>query len=267
MIFESIKLSDLGSIQTLQPDDWPDIVPDIELYLRLPFCYPLKVSVDNRIVGIGTSIVFENTGWLAHIIVHPEFRKMGLGSKIVNELLKHQQSCQVTSSMLVATKLGYPVYLKAGFQPVGEYIFFKRSISQSDHKCATNIIPYNENYRHAILQLDQYISGENRKMLLDEFLSNSYVYINNNTVEGYFIPGIKEGLIFAVNETAGIELMKLKYSGIDKAVIPLENKAGIAFLKENGFTETQTTGTRMIRGKNICWHPEMVYSRIGGNFG
>ena len=54
---------------------------------------------------------------------------------------------------------------------------------------------------------------------------------------------------------------------MDKAVIPAENKAGIEFLKQNGFVESQTKGTRMILGNEVPWFPKKIYSRIGGNFG
>jgi hypothetical protein len=38
-------------------------------------------------------------------------------------------------------------------------------------------------------------------------------------------------------------------------------------LKDNGFRETETKGTRMILGKDIEWEPLNIYSRAGGNFG
>ena len=40
-----------------------------------------------KIIGIGTGIVFGNTAWIAHIIVNPEFRRRGIGRKIVIKLL------------------------------------------------------------------------------------------------------------------------------------------------------------------------------------
>ncbi len=61
--------------------------------------------------------------------------------------------------------------------------------------------------------------------------------------------------------------MNLKYSTSDKAVLPSENIAGIEFLKQNGFVENTTKGTRMIMGKELEWKPNNVYSRISGNFG
>lgn len=267
MRFSRIEPTDRDSLWELQPPDWPDIVTDFEIYLKWPFCYPLKVTIGNKIAGIGTSIVFEKTGWLAHIIVHPEFRNRGLGFAIVEELLKHQKSRQVSVSSLVATKLGYPVYVKAGFKPVGEYVFYKRDKDWPRYPVSEYIIPYNDQYRKSILKLDQNITGENREKLLNSYLTTSRLFVINNKVEGYYIPELKEGPIYAIHETAGIELMKVKYAKADRAVIPSENKAGIVFLEQNGFIKSETTGTRMLLGEDISWQPEMVYSRIGGNFG
>ena len=57
-----------------------------------------------------------------------------------------------------------------------------------------------------------------------------------------------EGLIIAKNSDAGIELMKLKYSMVDRAVIPSNNLAGLRFLQLNGFKQV-ATGKKMILGE------------------
>jgi GNAT superfamily N-acetyltransferase len=257
----------MEELRALQPEDWPDIIPDIEMYIRLPFCYPIKVMIDNKIAGIGTSIVFGETGWLAHIIVHPDFRNKGIGMKIVNELLDHQKSQHVSTSLLIATELGRPVYLKSGFKEVSNYVYLKREIEWAIHPVSKNIIPFKVDHLEQILKLDRHITGESRENLLVDYLSKSFVYLNRNIIEGYYIPNLKEGPIYAAHEKAGIELMKIKYATADKAVLPAENIAAISFLKQNGFIETNTKGTRMILGELINWRPEMVYSRIGGNLG
>jgi hypothetical protein len=83
----------------------------------------------------------------------------------------------------------------------------------------------------------------------------------------YYLPNLGEGAIYADSAEAGIELMKLKYSTVDKAVIPAENNIGVEFLQQNGFIKTDSIGKRMILGKDIDWKPECFYSRIGGNYG
>jgi len=266
MLYKKITKVDLNEIRELQPPDWDDIIPDIEFYINSSFCEPIKATIDNIIVGIGTKIVFENTAWIAHIIVRNEYRNNGIGFQIVNHLLDTLKKQYIQTCSLIATSLGKPVYAKAGFKVASEYFFFKREKPWIESDFSNKIIPFDEKYRNAIYDLDREISGENREILLEAFAKKSILYVSNNIVEGYYLPDLKEGLIFAINDEAGLELMKLKYSKTDKAVLPFENISGREFLLNNGFAET-SIGTRMIIGKYFDYKPNRMYSRIGGNFG
>lgn len=266
MTLKPIVFKDLEEIRNLQPENWSDIIPDIEFYLKSTFCNPIKATIDNKIVGTGTLIIFENTCWIAHIIVDSNFRNKGIGSQIVIELLKKVKDESIETCSLIATDLGKPVYLKAGFRIETEYIFLKREKQWTDCSVSKNVIPFEEKYRTAIYELDKVISGENREILLKLYLENSMLYVENENVGGYYLPDLKEGLIFADTNEAGLELMKLKYSTVDKAVIPFENVKGLEFLKQKGFIET-SIGTRMVLGKSLNWDFSKMYSRIGGNFG
>ena len=267
MEFEIVTYNDLGEIVNLQPEGWPDIVPEFEYYINKDFCYPLKIKADNKIVGVGTSIVFGKTGWLAHIIVDKDYRKRGIGYQIVVELLRGINNQSVETCLLIATEPGKPIYIKAGFRIVTEYSFLKREKPWVELPISKNINFFREEYKSMILELDRKISGENRSSLLSDYLDNSIVFIENNKVKGYYIRGLREGLIYADTKEAGLELMKVKYSKADKAVLPSDNILGIEFLKRNGFAEADTKGTRMILGSDIDWKPKNIYSRIGGNFG
>lgn len=266
MQFETVTTNDLGEIRYLQPTDWSDIITEFEFYIQSSFCCPIKTKIDGKIVGVGASIVFKNTGWIAHIIVDSEYRNKGFGTQIVNELLDTLKKESVATCSLIATELGKPVYLKAGFRIAAEYLFFQREKQWITCPFSENVIPFEEKYRAMIYELDQFISGENRELLLTDYLSNSQVFVENNKVLGYYIPDLKEGLIYADTDKAGLELMKLKYAKVDKAVLPSDNIAGVAFLQQNGFVETRK-GTRMILGPDLDWNPKKMYGRIGGNFG
>jgi len=266
MQFETITSADLDRIRNLQPQDWSDIIPEFEFYIQSSFCCPIKTKIDDKIVGIGASIVFKNTGWIAHIVVDSEYRNKGIGGQIVNELLESLKRDSVATCSLIATELGKPVYLKAGFRIAAEYSFFQREEQWIDRPVSENVIPYEEKHRAMIYGLDHQISGEKRELLLTDYLSNSLVYVENNKVLGYYMPDLKEGLIYADTEEAGLELMKLKYAKVDKAVLASDNIAGVAFLHQNGFVETRK-GTRMILGKDLDWNPGKIFGRIGGNFG
>jgi len=267
MQFRNITYNDLNEIRKLQPEGWPDIVPEFEYYIGKRFCYPVKAISDNEIVGIGTLIVFDNTGWLAHIIVDKNYRNRGVGSQITQKLINIGNENSVKTLLLIATELGLPIYKKAGFRIITEYQYFKRIKPWKDFQFSPNIFSNKDSFHSMIFELDEIISGENRRSLLADYLENSLVYIENNSVQGFYMPGLGEGLVLANTTDAGLELIKMKYSKVDKAVLPADNYIAANFLKRNGFTLSDTKGTRMILGKEIDWEPEHVFSRIGGNYG
>lgn len=270
MVGHSLKVEDIDKLSALQPEGWPDITRAFQFYCSHPFCHPYKITGNDTITGIGNAIVFEKTAWLAHIIVHKEFRNKGIGSEIVHVLLEENRKHGIETSLLVATDLGAPVYIKAGFRKISEYRYFKNEHGALNFSSKnTDIKPFQTNYYNEVLSLDSYISGENREPLIRELLGHSFVFMQNGSIEGFYIPGFGEGPVYAKTKDAGRALMefKLACSEVDKITVPAENIDAINFLMEHGFSETNTAGTRMVFGKGIPWKPEMVYCRMGGNFG
>jgi hypothetical protein len=267
MTFQEIQYEDVQELGRLQPEGWSDIIPDFEFYCKSEFCYPIKVTAEDQIVGVGVSILYRSTCWLAHIIVDEKHRNRGTGSRITQALLNHPGCKSVDSFVLFATEMGFPIYKKAGFRTVNEYLFLEREKPWKDVQLSQAIIPYDHGHYSKVMELDYRITGEERSNLLSGFLQNTVVYRDNNTIEGFFMPELREGLIIADTSSAGLELMKMKYSGSDRAAIPEENKTGIDFLLKNGFKITSKKVTRMVKGKDINWIPRKIFSRIGGNFG
>jgi len=266
MKFETISDSDLAVIGEFQPEGWSDILPNIQFYIQSSFCHPVKIVIDGQIAGIGAAIVFHHTGWMAHIIVKPEYRNRGFGSMMVKELLRILERENVETCSLIATELGKPVYLKAGFRQIAEYTFLERESPWTIVSASSNVVPFEEKYSAAIFELDKFISGEERSALLAPQVVNSFLYVKNGDLLGFYLPEMKEGLIYAKTDEAGIELMSLKYAWVDKAVLPSENRAGITFLKQKGFAEVRKA-SRMTIGKEFVWKPQMMFGRIGGNLG
>ena len=267
MQIEPITIKDLDNIHHLQPEGWSDIVPDLTFYVTSDFCNPIKVVIGKSIAGIGASIQFHHTAWLAHIIVDPGFRNRGIGYQIVAKLLEDLEKSGTESCLLTATELGQPVYTRSGFRNVAEYIFLNREMPWPDVPVTPDIVDFREEFHGEIYEMDRQATGEGREKLLSAFLTDARLYVRNSKLMGYLIPGLREGLIVAENEEAGFALMNAKYSTIDKAILPADNKAGVEFLLKRGFADTGKKGTRMIRGRDVPWKPEMIYSRIGGNVG
>jgi len=267
MQIETITGKDMESLRPLQPEGWSDIIPDLAFYITSEFCNPIKMVVGERIAGIGASIQFHHTAWLAHIIVDPEFRNRGIGYQIVATLLEDLKKSGVETCLLTATELGQPVYIRAGFRNVAEYIFLNREKPWEEVPVSPNLVDFREEFRQDIYKMDSLATGESRELLLSPFLKNTKLYVRDNRMMGYFMPELREGLIIAENEEAGYALLSAKYAKADKAALPADNKEGVDFLLKHGFADSRKKGTRMILGREISWKPGMIYSRIGGNVG
>jgi len=137
MNIEPIAAHDLDEIRHFQPDGWPDILPEFRYYIASDFCFPIKATMDDRIVGIGASIELRNSCWLAHIIVDPQHRNKGIGFQIVEILIANLDP--LSPVLLIATKPGEPLYRKAGFREVTEYVFFERQFKWTEYRVSENL--------------------------------------------------------------------------------------------------------------------------------
>jgi GNAT superfamily N-acetyltransferase len=257
--------SDLDLLPQIQPHDWADIRIPISSYLEPDYCFPFKAVIDDVLVGTGTAILHEKTGWLSTIVTHGQYRNQGIGKCMTEHLLAFLQNQNCEYIYLIATTLGEPVYNKVGFVTESRYSYF-RDINLENLVISDNIIPYQSNYKQEIFELDALISGEDRSQHLAVFLSDSFVYLENEKVEGAYFPSFGDGLIVANTETGGLELMKKRFQKFKMASFPEENKTAHDFMSSSDY-EPVMTHARMHFGKQMPWKPEGLYNRVGGNIG
>lgn len=262
---EPLEIEDLETVSALRPETWGDLLPIHEFYLGSTQCFPHKAVVDGRIVGIATAIAFKASGWLAHIIVAPDCRGHGHGSALVSFLMDFlAEKCGAATVSLIATEMGYPVYLKHGFTVQAEYATYTAEKDFAGNSADSRIEPITPD---RVLDLDRYVSGEDRTGILSSHLEDGYMYVSRDEVTGFFLPTLGEGLLIAKEKDAAAALLRKKLSAACKAVtLPVQNVDGASFLSENGFVETKRM-RRMIHGKAFPWHPECLYGRIGGYLG
>ncbi len=266
MEIQTLTEKDIPLVAALQPDDWGDILPGFRMYTSASHCYPVKIVINDTIVGIGATIVHHEVAWLGHIIVHPAFRGKGIGQLITQTLvdIAHRRQCETI--LLIATELGAPVYEKAGFSTDTEYLFFKDIHLQNEAMSTGQLLPYTAAFKQSIEGIDGLITAENRSFMLEAYLHSGWVYCHNNQVQGFYLPALGDGLIMAHTPAAGIDLLKLHLKNNDKAVFPKENITALNYLQANGY-EPFRTAKRMRLGKNRPFKLENMYNRIAGNIG
>lgn len=261
----SVNKNDVAMLIPLQPEGWVDIRPVFDFYIDSSFCFPVKVVMDQCIVGLGAAIIHNDVAWLAHIIVHPVYRCRGIGQQIVQTLVEIVKNNGCSTTYLVATELGEPVYKKVGFITETTYLVHK-DIAGKNHNIPEQIHRYEDIYREQLSSLDRKTSGEDRMMHLEEHLDKGFLYLCDNRLEGYYLPTLGEGLIIAETEIAGIELLKLYLKYNNRVVIPQENYSAHRFLEETGIGEVKAI-KRMRLGEERKVQFANIYNRIGGNVG
>lgn len=266
MTFEAFEHKDLKCLKELQPPEWGDLTPRFSYFIESDFCRPVKLLVNNEIVGIGTDILHEDTAWLACIIVHPNHRNKGLGSLITQKLIDIIDKKKFQTIYLDATDLGYPVYKKIGFESETQYSHLKLAQPLSPLELSNSITEFKEKYREQILKLDREVSGENRFATLAPHILSSKVFIHSHQVEGFYMPTLGDGLIIAQNSHAGMELMKYRFQSKSHAVLPLDNKKGMKYLTQNKYVQFRTS-CRMRLGKRREVQLNNIYNRISGQLG
>ena len=266
MIIQPFTASDFPALKDFQPPGWPDILPSMRFYVEASYCYPVKVSIGKQLTGIGAAILHKNSGWLAHIIVHPEYRNKGIGTFITDELVALLRKLHIPSILLIASMQGESLYRKLIFTKEAEYPAFKNEQGPLPPRPCQYVTHYEDRFKKEVFALDRFVSGELRQKLLTAHLPTSRLHVLNNELDGCYFPFLGEGLILARNNAAGLDLMHDKHTSVTRAVIPAENRAGIDFLLSNNFIEA-SRGARMWLGKPVQWKPENLYSRIGGNLG
>ena len=120
--------------------------------------------------------------------------------------------------------------------------------------------------KEQISNLDREVSGENRLFHFEQHLSDGFVYLQDNNVQGFYLPTFREGLIIATTHSAGQELMALRLTTKDNASFPVDNISASEFMNQNNF-KSNMIQKRMRLGTKRNWQSVNIYNRIGGNLG
>ncbi len=266
MKIQNLENSDIDLLKELQPETWTDIRPYFYYYSASDFCQPLKISENGKIIAVGTTIQHQDSAWLAHIIVHPWNRNMGLGRKMASELINSLNREKFTTIYLDATEMGYPVYKKLGFEIETEYIHLEGKHTDQYLLDPVAIIPFHSDHKAELLAMDRRISAEDRINVLEPHLQSSLVYVSKGKVLGAYFPSLLDGFVLALNKLAGTELMKIRMRHTYTARFPFTNQHCINFLLGQGYNITGAS-KRMFLGKKRDWDGKGIFHRISGGLG
>jgi GNAT superfamily N-acetyltransferase len=262
-----LELGDVPGLATFAPADWHTALDAVLLQHIGRRYFHGRVALDaERLAGVGQGLVTGTAGWLGNIIVRPEMRRRGLGTRITHDLvdLLRVQGC--STLLLIATNLGEPVYRRLGFRRTAEYLFLR--VPRLTPAPSTSIRRLQPSDLERMIELDAWATDEARQALIGPHFESGWGHVDpHGVLDGFFLPAFGAGLVIASRPDAGVQLLGFKHAYYPgPAVVPVANTLASEFLLAHGAQET-ARAPRMALGDEIAWRPECVFARASGYCG
>jgi len=251
---------------------WNQTESDWQRYLLFEPDGCFVALYDGRPVGTVTAIDYEKRfGWIGMVLVHPEYRRKGIGTALLQKAIKYLKDIGVETIKLDATPEGKKVYIPLGFHD--EYDLDRRQGTGIAVNC-DEFPAIKEKDINDIIRFDAHIFGADRGNVIRNLIKESPEYSffardHNDQVEGYITarrgfnayyvgPFVSNSLSLA----DGLFAFMLNKLAREKIFIdtPRLNKDGVKIVEKHGFT-IQRGFTRMFLGSNACpGEPSLIYA-------
>lgn len=215
-------------------------------------------------VGTATTIAYGQTcGWIGMVLVHPDARRGGLGTRLLRHAIAHLQACGVSCVKLDATPMGKKVYVPMGFRDEYELSRYEGIAPAGDEATAATVQFFTEGDLAEVTAFDTIAFGSERGSVLRSMSRRNlaYCFVARDTaqrVSGYLIArdgqnAVQIGPWIAREAAVADDLLRAffrRVSGRRVFVdVPHPNAAARSLVSGSGFT-VQRGFTRMFLGEN-----------------
>lgn len=117
----TLTLNDIPAADELRrTEGWNQTVTDWTRIIEHQSDGCFAALCENRLVGtVSTTVHHGDVAWIGMMLVHRDYRRRGIGKRLMTTALDFLDSQQVPCVKLDATPAGRPVYLKLGFHEEG----------------------------------------------------------------------------------------------------------------------------------------------------
>ncbi len=261
---------------------WNQTEADWKRFLRASRDGCFVAEVNAQICGTAATIVYSGRfAWVGMVLVEPEYRGRGIGTRLLELCIEHLDSIRVPCIKLDATPLGKPIYEKLGF--VAEYELerwiLKRAPeslpkrTETGEKMPAPLLDF-------VMKADGVAFGADRSVILRSVNEEEPRF-----TDGLWNAGGMEGYAFgrrgsfadhlgpwiAKDATTGQRILEQFLAQTSRETVVTDcmqaNPFAKKLLEAKGF-ELARPLTRMFRGQNdFPGRPELVCSILGPEFG
>jgi GNAT superfamily N-acetyltransferase len=228
--------------------------------------------------GTATTTVYGvSLAWIGMVLVHPEYRRRGIGRALLVQCMEYLQARGVTCIKLDATPLGKGVYAELGFQEEWALSRWEHpGLTWPSTRSDSRIRDLRDTDVGQIDSFDVSAFGISRAGLLRSLIKDSHCALafesEPDDIAGYGLlrtgaRALYLGLVAARSSDVAISLIEalLARSGSQKVFwdIPDGNSAMVAWAAKHGFT-VQRQLTRMYFGENRALGDPRKQFALGG---
>ncbi|MBP8952668.1 MAG: GNAT family N-acetyltransferase [Armatimonadetes bacterium] len=229
--------------------------------------------------GTAITINYDNRfGWVGMVLVHPDMRRKGIGTALLDACIDYLEGCGVDAVKLDATPMGKQLYDTIGFKD--EYLIERQQATAPDCRVPDCIAPLTEAHLDAVLAMDFRAFGADRGRVIRALLADpgapAFVCLDGGEVAGYTLGrrGMHADSIgpwCATGPDAALALLQAALAArAGKPVfmdISLANSHVLQMVSEFGF-EKQRHLIRQFRGRNTSpGETGLVYAIAGPEIG
>lgn len=242
---------------------WNQTREDWERFLDLPSKGCFVAEWDGRPAGTATTICYgEAVAWIGMVLVHPGYRKRGIGTALLEECLTALKG--IGCVKLDATPLGQPLYEKMGFRV--EWGLARWELTREQAGAAEDMNSGNgieltllQDLEQAV-ELDERAFGIRRGELIRSLAASGAIKLWGQSKKGSGFGFLRRGArakylgpVAATEQTVGESLVLdlCRRAGHERVFwdIPEENLAATRLAERLGFRR-QRPLVRMHRGEN-----------------
>lgn len=191
MSARDMNLDDVDlAVELINREGWGHTRIDLERILTLSQNSNFVWESNGVARGFVTSVVYETTAMVAHVLVSKESRGRQIGRNLFEALLERLDSEGIRSVILFATEDGAKMYRKFGFETTNEMssvgLFVRTSVMSSlEHHCPR----VEEEDLPELVELDSLTFGDDRSGLLtrlqSDFPEHCYKIERDGRVAGF----------------------------------------------------------------------------------
>jgi ribosomal protein S18 acetylase RimI-like enzyme len=278
VVFRPMEERDIPfALESATREGWHSSAASFRVHLMHDSDGCFIASYGERPVALMTSTCFPRTGWVGNLIVDPEMRRQGLGTRFMKYALGHLAARGCATVRLEADPLGEGIYRRLGFVNEFESPRFRREAGGD--RPDVDPVPLLEADIPELRSFDAPYFGEDRGELLRFFLPEvraTYRVPRRGGLAGYLmaqpsLQGLRLGPWVAREPQAAAELLHMVLADFPDedlvVALPGPNRAGCALLQESGFAATPSS-LRMRRGEPIAaGQPATIYGLASGACG